>query len=176
MTSRYINFAQKNSELKFEGNTKGVLIIRFPVAGDSVNPKADLIIDLGWWSRHIKLGSTFSASTVFKLPNGAARPPDAAWIQRQRWEAMTPAERRKFPPIAPDFVIELRSATDALPMLQEKMQEYLNAGLRLAGLINPQQQQVEIDRLRQTRARRHLPTELSGEDVLPEFSLNLDRY
>ena len=107
MTSRYINFAKKNSKLKFEGNTKGVLIIRFPVAGDSVNPETDLISHLGWWNRHTRLGSTFSASTVFKLPNGADRPPDAAWIQRQRWEALTPAETRKFPPIAPDFVIEL---------------------------------------------------------------------
>jgi Uma2 family endonuclease len=89
---------------------------------------------------------------------------------------VTPAERCKFPRIAPNFVIELRSATDALPILQEKRQQYLNAGLRLAGLINPQQQQVEIDRLRQTPATRHFPTELSGEDVLPEFSLNLDPY
>ena len=146
------------------------------MGGDSVNRKADLIIDLGWWSRQTRLGCTFSASTVFKLPNGADRSFDAALIQRQRWEALTPAERCKFPLIAPDFVIELRSATDALPMLQEKMQEYLNAGLRLARLINPQQQQLEIDSLRQTPATRHLPTELSGEDVLPEFSLNLDRY
>ena len=138
MTTSYINFAKKNSELKFEGNTKGVLIISSPVAGDSVNPETDLMIDLGWWNRQPRLGFTFSDSTVFKLQNGADRPPDAAWIQRQRWEALTPAERRKFPPIAPDFVIELRSATDAWHMLQEKRQEYLNAGLRLAGLINLQ--------------------------------------
>ena len=167
---------QKNSELKFEGNTKGVLIIRFPVAGDSVNPEADLTIDLGLWNRQTRLGSTFSASTVLKLPNGADRSFDAAWIQRQRWEALTPAERCKFPPIAPDFVIKSRSATDALPVLQEKRQQYLNASLIFAGLINPQQQQVEIDSLRQTPATRHLPTELSGEDLLPEFSLNLDPY
>jgi Uma2 family endonuclease len=121
VTSRYINFANKNSELKFEGNTKGVLIMRFLVVGDSVHPEADLIIDLGWWNRQTRLGFTFSASTVFKLPNGAARSFDAAWIQRQRWEALTPAKRRKFPAIAPDFVIELRSATDALSMLPEKM-------------------------------------------------------
>jgi len=98
----------KNSELKFEGNTKEVLIITFPVGGDSVNPEADLMIDLGWWSRQTRLGFTFSASTVFKLPNGTDRSFDAAWIQRQRWEALTPAERRKFPPIAPDFVRKLR--------------------------------------------------------------------
>ncbi|HSF73954.1 MAG TPA: Uma2 family endonuclease, partial [Microcoleus sp.] len=155
---------------------KRVLIIRFPVAGDSVNREADLIIDLGLWNRQTRLDSTFSASTVFKLPNGADRSFDAALIQRQRWKALTPAERRNFAPTAPDFVIELRSATDALPVLPEKMQEYLNAGLIFAGLINPQQQQVEIDRFRQTPATRHLPTELSGEDVLPEFSLNLDPY
>ena len=146
------------------------------MGGDSVNPEADLIIDLGLWNRQTRLGSTFSASTVFKLPNGADRSFDAGWIQRQRWEALTPAERRNFPPVGPNFVIELRSATDAWPMLQEKMQEYLNTGLKLAGLINLQQQQVEIDRLRQTPATRHLPTELSGEDVLPQFSLNLDFY
>jgi Uma2 family endonuclease len=146
------------------------------VAGDSVNPEADLIIDLGLWNRQTRLGSTFSASTVFKLPNRADRSFDAAWIQRQRWEALTPAERCKFPRIAPDFVIELRSATDAWPMLQEKMQEYLNTGLKLAGLINLQQQQVEIDSLRQTPATRHLPTELSGDGGLPEFNLNLDCY
>ena len=146
------------------------------MGGDSVNPEADLIIDLGLWNRQTRLGSTFSASTVFKLPNGADRSFDAAWIQRQRWEALTPAERRNFPPVGPNFVIELRSATDALPMLQETRLQYLNAGLIFAGLINPQQQQVEIDRLRQTPATRHLPTELSGEDVLPEFSLNLDPY
>jgi Uma2 family endonuclease len=98
----------KNSELKFEGNTKRVLIIRFPVAGDNVNPEADLIIDLGWWNRQTRLGSIFSASTVFKLPNGVDRSFYAGWIQRQRWEALTPAERRKFPRMAPDFVIELR--------------------------------------------------------------------
>jgi Uma2 family endonuclease len=78
------------------------------VPGDSVNPEADLIIDLGLWNRQTRLGSTFSAWTVFKLPKGADRSFDAALIQRQRWEALTPAERRKFPPIAPDFVIELR--------------------------------------------------------------------
>jgi Uma2 family endonuclease len=78
------------------------------VGGDSVKPEADLIIDLDWWNRPTKLGSTFSASTVFKLPNGADRSFDATLNQRQRWKALTPAERCKFPPTAPDFVIELR--------------------------------------------------------------------
>ena len=108
MTSRYLNLGKKNSDLKFEGNTKGVLIIRFPAVGDSANPETDLMNDVGWWNRQPRLGFTFSASTVFKLPNGTDRSFDAAWIQRQGWKALTPAERRKFPRIAPDFVIELR--------------------------------------------------------------------
>jgi Uma2 family endonuclease len=173
---QFYQLCQKNRELKFERNAKGVLIIMSPVGGDSGNREADLIIDLGLWNRQTGLGFTFSYSTVFKLPNGADRSPDAAWIQRERWEALTPEQRRKFPPIAPDFVIELRSATDALPMLQEKMQEYLDAGVRLGWLINPQQQEVEIYRLGQIPETRNLPTELSGEDVLPGFSLNLPCY
>ncbi|WP_333133653.1 MULTISPECIES: Uma2 family endonuclease [unclassified Microcoleus] len=84
----YLNFEKENSALKFEGNTKGVLIIRLLVAGDGVNPEADLMIDLGLWNRQTRLGSTFSASTVFKLPKGVDRSFDAAWIQRQRWEAL----------------------------------------------------------------------------------------
>ncbi|HEY9296602.1 MAG TPA: Uma2 family endonuclease, partial [Phormidium sp.] len=128
------------------------------------------------WNRQSQLGYTFSSSTVFKLPNGADRSPDAAWIRRERWEALTPEQRHKFPPIAPDFVIELRSATDDLSILQEKMREYLDAGVRLGWLINPQQQQVEIYRLGEVVEVRNLPTELLGEDVLPGFSLSLDVY
>jgi Uma2 family endonuclease len=116
----------------------------------------------------------FSSSTVFKLPNGAQRSPDVAWIATNRWEALTPEQRRKFPPIAPDFVIELRSATNDLGELQAKMQEYIKNQVRLGWLINPQDQQVEIYRLGQVKDVRSLPTILSGEDVLPNFNLNLE--
>ncbi len=101
---------------------------------------------------------------------------DLAWIQRERWENLTPEQRRKFPPIAPDFVIELRSATDQLESLRQKMWEYLDAGVKLGWLINPQQQQVEIYRLEKPVEVRNLPTELSGEDILPGFRLNLSLY
>lgn len=104
------------------------------------------------------------------------RSPDTAWIQRERWEALTPEQRRKFPPIAPDFVIELRSATDDLETLRQKMQEYIDVGVQLGWLINPQQQQVEIYRPGQNVEVRNLPTELSGETILPGFSLSLSAY
>jgi Uma2 family endonuclease len=173
---QFYQLCQNNRELNFERNAKGELIIMPPVGGESGNRESELIIDLGIWNRQTRLGYTFSSSTVFKLPNGGERSPDAAWIRRERWEALTPEQRRKFPPIAPDFVIELRSATDDLSILQEKMWEYLDAGVRLGWLINPQQQQVEIYRIEQVVEVRNLPTELLGEDVLPGFSLSLDVY
>ncbi|PHM10666.1 Uma2 family endonuclease [Nostoc sp. 'Peltigera malacea cyanobiont' DB3992] len=173
---QFYHLCQNNRELKFERTTKGELIIMSPVGGESGNREADLIIDLGIWNRQTGLGYTFSSSTIFKFPNGADRSPDAAWIQRERWQALTPEQRRKFPPIAPDFVIELRSATDDLEMLRSKMQEYMDAGVQLAWLINPQQQQVEIYRQKQDVEVQNLPTQLSGEDVLPGFSLSLSCY
>ncbi|WYL97717.1 MAG: Uma2 family endonuclease [Gloeotrichia echinulata IR180] len=134
------------------------------------------MIDLGIWNRQTGLGYTFSSSTIFKLPNGADRSPDAAWIQRERWEALTPYQRRKFPPIAPDFVIELRSATDDLDTLRQKMREYMDAGVLLGWLINPQQQQVEIYCPGKDVEVQNLPTELSVKNVLPGFALSLSCY
>ncbi|MBU7585126.1 MAG: Uma2 family endonuclease [Nostoc sp. TH1S01] len=173
---QFYQLCQNNRNLKFERTTKGQLIIMSPVGGESGNREADLIIDLGIWNRQTGLGYVFSSSTIFKLPNGADRSPDVAWIQLERWEALTPEQRRKFPPIAPDFVIELRSATDDLVMLHSKMTEYMDAGVRLGWLINPQQQQVEIYRQQQEIEVRNLPTQLSGEDVLPGFNLSLSCY
>jgi Uma2 family endonuclease len=173
---QFYQLCQNNPLLKFERNAKGELIIMSPVGGESGNREADLIIDLGIWNRQTGLGYTFSSSTVFKLPNGADRSPDAAWIRRERWEALTPEQRRKFPPIAPDFVIELRSATDDLETLRQKMQEYIDAEVQLGWLINPQQQQVEIYRPGQNVEVRNLPTELSDETILPGFSLSLSGY
>ena len=173
---QFYELCQNNHELKFERNAKGELIIMSPVGGESGNRESELIIDLGNWNRQTKLGYTFSSSTVFKLPNSADRSPDASWIKRERWEALPPEQKRKFPPIAPDFVIELRSETDSLKILREKMQEYIEAGVQLAWLINPQQQQVEIYRPQKEVEIRNLPTELSGENVLPGFNLNLSLF
>jgi len=173
---QFYQLCQDNRELQFERTNKGDLIIMSPIGGDSGIREADLIADVVFWNRQTRLGYTFSSSTIFKLPNGGDRSPDAAWIRRERWEALTPDQRRKFPPIAPDFVIELRSATDDLTTMQTKMQEYLDAGVQLGWLINPQQQQVEIYRQQQQVEVRNLPTELSGEQVLPGFSLSLELY
>ncbi|BAU11535.1 hypothetical protein LEP3755_20340 [Leptolyngbya sp. NIES-3755] len=123
-----------------------------PVGAES--READYIADLVFWNRQTGLGKVFSSSTIFSLPNGGDRSPDAAWVRLDRWNALTPEQQERFPPICPDFVIELRSRTvrswrseaDRLKPLQEKMQEYLDSGLRLGWLIDPQNEQVEIYR------------------------------
>ena len=173
---QFYQLCQKNNDLNFERTAKGELIIMPPVGGESGNREADLIIDLGVWNRQTGLGYTFRSSTIFKLPNGGDRSPDVAWIKKERWQALTSEEKRKFPPIVPDFVIELGSATDDLKTLRQKMQEYMDAGVKLAWLINPQQQEVEIYRSGKDVELRNLPTELLGEDILPGFSLSLDFY
>lgn len=165
-----------NPNLNIERSAEGVLIFMAPVGGDSGKREADFILDLGLWNRQTQLGEVFSSSTMFKLPGGGDRSPDAAWVEISRWQALTSEQRQKFPPIAPDFVIELRSRTDSLAMLQEKMQEYMDSGVKLGWLFNPQDQQVEIYRQRQEQEVRSLPTELSGEAVLPEFRLQVDPF
>ena len=162
-----------NQNWQLERTVKGELVIMSPVGGISGNREADLITDLNLWNRQTQLGRVFSSSTIFRLPEGGDRSPDAAWVANERWESLTPEAQEKFPPICPDFVIELRSRTDSLSQLQEKMQEYLNSGLRLGWLINPQAQQVEIYRPNQTVEIVQLPVSLSGEDTLPGFVLNL---
>mgnify|MGYP002777026290 CR=1 FL=1 len=173
---QFYQLCLNNPEWNIERNAKGALIVMSPVGGESGSREADYITDLNNWNRQTQSGKVFSSSTIFKLPGGGDRSPDAAWVERSRWEALTPEQRKKFPPIAPDFVIELRSATDKLSMLQEKMQEYLESGVRLGWLFNPQDQQVEIYRQGQDKEVRSLPTLLSGETVLPGFELFVDRF
>ncbi len=162
-----------NRDLSLELNATGELIIVPPVGGESGNQEADLITDLNIWNRQSKLGKVFSSSTIFQLPNGAKRSPDAAWVKLERWEGLSLEQRKKFPPLAPDFVIELRSESDRLKSLQNKMQEYLDNGVRLGWLINPQDNQVEIYRQNQPAEVGIMPITLSGEDVLVGFELEL---
>jgi len=170
---QFHNLCQVNHNLQFERNAKGELIIMPPVGGRSGNREASLISLLWLWNNQTKLGQVFSSSTIFRLPNGGDRSPDAAWIRLDRWQSLTPEQQEGFPPICPDFVIELRSRTDSLKPLQEKMQEYLNSGLCLGWLINPQGKEVEIYRPNQAVETAKFPVTLSGETILPKFELAL---
>jgi Uma2 family endonuclease len=162
-----------NPEYSLELTAEGVLIVMAPVGGESGNKEMELGADLTLWNRQTRLGKVFSSSTIFKLPLGGKRSPDAAWVELSRWNELDSENREKFPPLAPDFVIELRSPTDELSALQEKMIEYRNNGVRLGFLINPQDRQAEIYRLNQEVEILQAPGTLSGENVLPGFVLDL---
>mgnify|MGYP002654475771 CR=1 FL=1 len=165
-----------NGDRPLERNAQGDLIVMPPVGGLSGNREANFIADLVFWNRRTGLGKVFSSSTIFRLPNGGDRSPDAAWVSLERWQQLSREQQEKFPPLCPDFVIELRSRTDNLSDLQAKMQEYLTSGLRLGWLVNPQQQLVEIYHPNQAVVQVTLPTTLNGESILPGFSLELGEF
>ncbi|MGB3536222.1 MAG: Uma2 family endonuclease [Microcoleaceae cyanobacterium] len=173
---QFTEIAINNRDLRLELTHTGELIVNPPTGGESSQRNSSITAQLyQWFENNDNLGVVFDSSTAFALPNGAILSPDASWVSRERWEALTPQQRRGFVPLCPDFVIELRSATDSLSQLQNKMQEYINNGAKLGWLINPQNKQVEIYRPQQEVEILENPMELSGEDILPEFTLNLKR-
>lgn len=162
-----------NRDLRLELSSLGELVIMSPTGGETGNRNFEMYIDLGIWNRQKKLGKAFDSSTGFKLPNGATRSPDASWITQERWDKLTPQQRKKYLPLCPDFAVELVSESDDLEDTQAKMREYIQNGLRLGWLINPQDKQVEIYRPNQEVEVLNYPSSLSGEDVLPGFILDL---
>jgi Uma2 family endonuclease len=171
----FYELCRANPDVKFERTAIGELVVMSPTGGETGDRNRRLTQRLGNWTDEDNTGLSFDSSTGFKLPNGAERSPDASWVRGDRWEALTPEQRRKFPPLAPDFVVELRSTSDDLEPLQQKMQEYIENGVQLGWLINPQDQQVEIYRPGQAVEILQSPQSLSGEDVLPGFTLDLSR-
>ena len=173
---QFCAIAAANRDLRLERTSVGELIVNPPTGGESGQRNFSIIGQLAnWLEANPDLGEGFDSSTGFILPNGAIRSPDASWVQRERWQALTASQRRGFVPLCPDFVVELRSSSDRLTQLQQKMQEYLENGAILGWLINPQTQQVEIYRPGQEVEILEHPIELSAETVLPGFILNLRR-
>ena len=173
---QFYQLCRQNPEIKFERNAKGEIVIMSPTGGETGNQNIEIAGDFVIWNRQQKLGKLFDSSTCFKFPNGANRSPDISWIKQERWDVLTTEEKRKFPPIAPDFVLELMSPTDSLSETQAKMQEYMANGVKLGWLINPKTRRVEIYRQGQPVEVLESPTELSGEDVLPGFVLNMQIF
>jgi Uma2 family endonuclease len=170
---QFEQICRANGDLRLERTETGELIIMPPTGGETGNRNIKLSTRVEIWSSQTNLGLAFDSSTGFKLPNGAIRSPDASWVKLDRWQSLTPLQRRKFVPLCPDFAIELLSSTDGLRDTQAKMQEYLVNGLRLGWLINPKSKQVEIYRPGQPVEILQNPASLSGENVLPGFALDL---
>jgi Uma2 family endonuclease len=159
-----------NPNLRIEISADGELVIMPPAFGDTGERNFDLIVQMGIWNRQAKLGRAFDSSTGYILPDKSKFSPDVSWIENSRLVGIS---LNQFIPIAPDFVIELRSSSDKLSPLQKKMRIYQSNGVRLGWLINPQDQQIEIYRLGQDVEVLQSPLTISGEDVLVGFSLDL---
>ncbi len=162
-----------NRESKFELTATGELLIMSPTGGETGNRNFELGGQFWLWNRQKGLGKAFDSSTGFQLPNGAKRSPDLSWITLDKWNQLTPEQRRKFLPICPDFVVELVSESDELAEIEKKMAEYLENGLQLGWLIIPKTRQVKIYRPQQAVEILESPMVLSGESVLMDFSLDL---
>ncbi len=170
---QFYQLCRDNPELKLERNLLGELIVVPPTGGETGKRNAKITTRFVLWNEESELGEVFDSSTCFKLPNGCDRSPDVSWIQLERWNVLTDSQRDKFPPIAPDFVLELMSPSDSLSETQSKMREYIAAKVRLGWLIDRKNCRVEIYRLGQEVEILDAPTTLSGEDVLPGFVLNM---
>ncbi len=173
---QFAALAAVNREVRMERTAKGELIVNPPTGWETGERNSSLTGQVDrWHEEHEDLGKVFDSSTAFTLPNGAIRSPDASWVSQERWDALTPEQKGTFASICPDFVVELRSSSDTLKSLQEKMREYMDNGARLGWLIDPKHCQVEIYRPGEEIEVLGNPAEISGEEVLPGFVLSLRR-
>jgi Uma2 family endonuclease len=169
----FIELIAANPDLRCEFSADHELMIMSPTGGETGDRNLELAGQIWFWNRQKKLGKAFDSSTGFKLPNGAIRSPDISWVKMEKWNGLKLEEKKKFPPLCPDFVIELRSPTDDLADVQAKMREYLDNGLLLGWLIDPQSQQVEIYQPNQQVEVLLSPIHLYGGKVLPGLVLDL---
>jgi Uma2 family endonuclease len=167
---------QLNPELQIERTAQGELLIMPPTGGETSKRNLDLLVAVGTWAKDEGSGIAFDSSGGFILPNSALRSPDVAWIRRSRLETLTAEQKKKFIPLCPDFVIELRSPTGSLSALQAKMQEYLDNGAQLGWLIDPEDKRVYIYHSNGAIECLENPVELSGEPVLPGLVLGLREF
>lgn len=169
----FYEFCRANSEWRIEQTAEGDLVIMPPTGGKTGIRNFKLIAQFGRWVEADQTGKGFDSSTIFVLPNGAQRSPDLAWVRNERWQALTEEQQEKFPPLCPDFVVELRSRTDSLKTLQAKLQEYIDNGAQLGWLIDPIERKVHVYRPGAAVVILDNPQSVSGEAVLPGFTLDV---
>ena len=171
---QFAELCEMNSDIRIERTAEGMVELMPPTKGDTGPKEAEVISILNTWARADGSGVVFGSSAGFTLPNGAMRSPDASWILKYRLAVLTDAEKNSFIPLCPDFVVELRSSSDRLSVLQAKMDEYMSNGARLAWLLDPIQRQAHIYRPGAQPEILNNPDTLSADPELPGFTLNLE--
>lgn len=170
----FLEFCAANRDLRIERDDCRNIIVESPTGSYSGKINSEIHFQVMAWNKQAGLGEVFDSSTGFRLATNAIRAADVAWLRKERWEALSPSEQRGFAPVCPDFVIELRSATDYLPRLRRKMEKWLGYGCRLGWLIDPQERKVYIYRPgREVEVQSGFDEPVSGEDVLPGLAVDL---
>jgi Uma2 family endonuclease len=170
---QFYDLAMQNPEQPLELTANGELIVMSPTGGWSGNYGSEINFQVMSWSKQNKSGKVFDSSTIFQLPNNAHRSPDTCWIKLERWNSLTLEQKEKFPPLCPDFVIELRSKTDRIADLKNKLVEYITNGAQLGWIIDPLKKQVHIYRPGQEPVILDQPTTVSGDPELPGLVMDL---
>lgn len=172
---RLYELCQNNRELRLERSAEGELVIMSPTGGETSRLNAQLIAQLVIWANQTQTGIAFDSSGGFKLPNGAVRSPDASWVRLTTWLKLSDQQREKFIPLCPDFVLELRSTSDDLAELQEKMQEYIDNGAQLGWLIDPQERCIYVYCPQARVEVLNNPQKIAGDPILQGFVLDLTK-
>ena len=170
---QFFELCQHNRNARIERNAGGEILVMPPTGGVTGDRNSEINMQLRIWAKQNGTGIAFDSSTGFRLPNTATRSPDGSWVLLSRYNQLTNEQKERFLPLCPDFVIELKSPTDHLPSTKQKMEEYIENGIQLGWLIEPEQKAVYI-------YRPHLPVEiqenlnaLSADPILPGFDLDL---
>jgi Uma2 family endonuclease len=171
--AEFYELCRLNPDLRIEQTADGDLVIMPPTGGNTGRRNFSITAQLAIWAETDATGVGFDSSTAFELPNGATRAPDASWVRRERWDALTDEERDEFPPLCPDFVVELRSRTDRVADLRAKMREYVENGARLGWLIEPYARTVEVYRPGVEPVLLAEPETVTADPELPGFTLDL---
>ena len=169
----FFDFCQRNKSMRIEMEQSGEIIIMPPTGSETGGKNFNLIVKFGIWVEKDATGKGFDSSTGFILPNGAKRSPDLSWIKLDKWNAISKAKRKKFAPVCPDFVVELRSETDSLPKLQEKMREYIENGASLGWLLDATKRKIYVYRQNAQVEVLTNPAQISGEPLFAGFTLSL---
>ena len=172
---QFFDFCHLNRDYRFEKTAQGQLIIMSPTGSETGNRNFNLTVQLGIWAEKDKTGIGYDSSTGFHLPNGANLSPDAAWMRLEKWQKIDEIERKKFATVCPDFVVEIRSPSDNLERLQNKLQEYLENGAQLGWLIDRKQRKVYIYRSNQPVECLDNPNVVQGEGLVSSFQLNMSK-
>jgi Uma2 family endonuclease len=170
---QFFRFCQQNKDLRIECTAEGDLEVMPPAGWETGHRNMKLAVQLGTWAEQDNTGIATDSSGGFRLPNGAVRAPDAAWLRRERLAGLTPEQKQRFLPLCPDFVIELRSPTDSLTLVQAKMREYIENGARLGWLIDPEERKVHVYQPNDQVEISDKPDSVSGDPILPGFVLDL---